>query len=1269
MDLRGYLTAQLEPICDADPEVLADYVLALLKHDKHDLKETCINQLEDFLKEETVPFVNKLFESPLILDHVGKQHANGEQQSIDAAKASTLPDAAATAANDGGRGDEANGTGAGDYSSSTAQHTEAQTRSSSSSRGARTDGHRFPADEGRFNKRRRSTEGTEDFDYRQKHMRPNNFGGQQGYQGRGGRGDYNNRDNRRGGGRGSYNNGNNNLGNFWPGADGFAGVGGMAHGARWDNGMSEWAVPMGGANGLMAMNGSNFRGRRGRGRGGQGFDHSGSRRMRCRDYDEQGYCLRGDQCPFDHGADRIVMDSALMARNPYEVVPIMGMPGSAFQAPALPLAVEAQASEAYDPDQASFAQTSSIEQQVGMNADATMEGVDSAWGGYDSGRGQRGFRNHGRGRGIRRGRGAPPGASFAPYIPRSKSDTIVVDNIPDENCKLDTVNAFFKKFGNIINIQMNPRQNKAMIQFETPEEAKAAHSSPDPVFSNRFVKVYFFQPGREAEMQSGGMNDYGHHGEQHHGHPPAPMVVAPAMQAVNANAAKPEGLKADKKADAQNQMRAMLELQKQKEQLIQKQIEYQKQILEKLEKKNLSSKDRALLLSTAKTAEETARTTLSSAVTASATVKAHVPSKLSQEEIERERLDRELDLLTKMNSNIQPDDGKEADPALKAQLEALKAEEFGELSSLQFDEENATATVQFKLRRDAEKAYGKGIHIDDKAARLAWIEDVPVSTGASGAAAATGEGAAGTEEAPSTGPDEEIEGDLDALYEDEDENERGWKHNRSVPDLKNVNEDWTGRRTFLYELQSRLMVMADALAPLATATFNFQRQIQYWIKGQESPQDPEAGVEDDRTEKLDVRGLLLSQPRNMEAELRFHKELFSKLKFNFLEQTTKEAFLKRILGESVVWCTDNDMSSAESRNEVLKRRLKSIKAETEVARESLAEMIQRVCEAHVAFLERREQLRSLETQLSDQIGKQEELKAAVNPESVRRPLPRNALNPALQQRTVDEIEAILSDLQAPLQNYLNEEALLKERFQELEADTQRVSAAIREMEAEKGRLGACIAEAESAVSRRDSRFDQYIKWCEDWSKKLMDLQGIEGVKVVSSSCVEITYVWLRRRDTLRLTFNETGSKHVVDAQFMSGTCTIDDIVEAANRPSPLDLPHLEHLSDVTTLLAHESLRRFRCQLMLENELTLLGSRSAEVGWSSAWDAQERVVTFASLDGARAMSVRVDYDYPSHPSCMEICRVWPEALGSVESMQDLVNEHLPQTLSDLLLFLN
>ncbi|XP_034048982.1 RNA-binding protein 26 isoform X2 [Thalassophryne amazonica] len=63
--LKTWLSETLEPICEADPSALAKYVVALVKKDKSEkeLKALCIDQLDVFLQKETQPFVDKLFEA------------------------------------------------------------------------------------------------------------------------------------------------------------------------------------------------------------------------------------------------------------------------------------------------------------------------------------------------------------------------------------------------------------------------------------------------------------------------------------------------------------------------------------------------------------------------------------------------------------------------------------------------------------------------------------------------------------------------------------------------------------------------------------------------------------------------------------------------------------------------------------------------------------------------------------------------------------------------------------------------------------------------------------------------------------------------------------------------------------------------------------------------------------------------------------------------------------------------------------------------------
>ncbi|XP_037604559.1 RNA-binding protein 27 isoform X2 [Sebastes umbrosus] len=71
--LKSWLAKLLEPICDADPSALANYVVALVKKDKveKDLKALCADQLDVFLQKETTGFVDKLFECLTTKNYLG----------------------------------------------------------------------------------------------------------------------------------------------------------------------------------------------------------------------------------------------------------------------------------------------------------------------------------------------------------------------------------------------------------------------------------------------------------------------------------------------------------------------------------------------------------------------------------------------------------------------------------------------------------------------------------------------------------------------------------------------------------------------------------------------------------------------------------------------------------------------------------------------------------------------------------------------------------------------------------------------------------------------------------------------------------------------------------------------------------------------------------------------------------------------------------------------------------------------------------------------
>ncbi|KAF8139929.1 hypothetical protein EV363DRAFT_1206054 [Boletus edulis] len=100
------------------------------------------------------------------------------------------------------------------------------------------------------------------------------------------------------------------------------------------------------------------------------------------------------------------------------------------------------------------------------------------------------------------GRGTFPGdaQSFRPE--RRNDKTLVVEKIPEDKLSLDAVNSWFKRFGTVTNVAIDARTAKALVSFADHSEAHAAWKSEDAVFGNRFVKVFWHRP-MEGHGQKG----------------------------------------------------------------------------------------------------------------------------------------------------------------------------------------------------------------------------------------------------------------------------------------------------------------------------------------------------------------------------------------------------------------------------------------------------------------------------------------------------------------------------------------------------------------------------------------------------------------------------------------------------------------------------------------------------------------------------------------------------------------------------------------------
>ncbi|EMC96811.1 hypothetical protein BAUCODRAFT_34203 [Baudoinia panamericana UAMH 10762] len=179
---------------------------------------------------------------------------------------------------------------------------------------------------------------------------------------------------------------------------------------------------------------------------------------RCRDYDQKGFCTQGAACPYEHGESAYI--------------------------------VQQQADE-YDPTNALTGDM--LPKRIGNSA--LMPTARGRGAHRPRGRGYGAPFESGNGRADFSMTGANPGKSLT---------SIVVEQIPEDNCNESSVHEFFSAFGTIAGITMQPFKRRAIVKYEDYDAAKAAYSSPKSVFDNRFVKVYWCKPDKLPQLPQEG---------------------------------------------------------------------------------------------------------------------------------------------------------------------------------------------------------------------------------------------------------------------------------------------------------------------------------------------------------------------------------------------------------------------------------------------------------------------------------------------------------------------------------------------------------------------------------------------------------------------------------------------------------------------------------------------------------------------------------------------------------------------------------------------
>ncbi|KAK9745392.1 PWI domain [Popillia japonica] len=261
-------------------------------------------------------------------------------------------------------------------------------------------------------------------------------------------------------------------------------------------------------------------------------DNRGPKR-RCRDYDEKGYCMRGEMCPFDHGVDPVVLEDSTLSRvltyapngAPVPDVapnvlapPIIGAAGHPMihNMPPRPLPPEynPQAPQMFHrgfrgprpslgprvPPMNTFPPQPNMQRELIPVPVMDNQPADQFAPGYT----RQPFINNPGGGPVQN---VPdhdqdalfkkrPGFDFNRLGPRTKNPSncsLELKKVPTGLNNITHLNNHFSKFGKILNIQVgyDGDPEAAIITFSSHAEANAAYRSTEAVLNNRFIKVFW----------------------------------------------------------------------------------------------------------------------------------------------------------------------------------------------------------------------------------------------------------------------------------------------------------------------------------------------------------------------------------------------------------------------------------------------------------------------------------------------------------------------------------------------------------------------------------------------------------------------------------------------------------------------------------------------------------------------------------------------------------------------------------------------------------
>lgn len=190
-------------------------------------------------------------------------------------------------------------------------------------------------------------------------------------------------------------------------------------------------------------------------------------------------------------------------------------------------------------------------------------------------------------------------------------------------------------------------------------------------------------------------------------------------------------------------------------------------------------------------------------------------------------------------------------------------------------------------------------------------------------------------------------------------------------------------------------------------------------------------------------------PASLEADLAHYKELFAKLRFSYVEQVTKEKFIRAIVGDPPLIVTPQENADLEASNVAAKASLKALKTEVALLVEDLESRSRELAARYERVKLDRVKLKELPAKMEELQRRVDELrtKQAIQPGSLPEmnlPLAKTAVLVEERRQKVRDLERQVEQLSSLAPRKRKEMERLQMEVTALAAKRTQVSAAARE---------------------------------------------------------------------------------------------------------------------------------------------------------------------------------------------------------------------------------